>query len=216
MNKYLQNFYNLYSEDDQTCYRAILEKKDWLFRKLYIPVSFDKVVEDGKDLYKELYALMDSSFMFKQMYYKKDVFLDTPYEVCLQMIKTFNESFRYLHLYEELDFTLGKDIFFVEIEPSRMDDKVYKDLVSNFYPCFSSPSELELEYTKDSMLELLKLPMINLKGFVLILSKEALLEDRYYLPIISKIHYSKHIGKDKIEAIEEIASSLEIEAKKHD
>jgi hypothetical protein len=216
MNKYLKNFYDLYSEDDQVCYRAILEKKDWLFRKLYIPVSFDKVVEDGKDLYKELYALMDSSFIFKSMYYNKEVFLDTHYEDCLQIINAFNNQFRYLHLYEELDFTLGKDIFFVEIDPFKMDDKVYKDLVSNFYPCFNSPTDLELKYDKNQMIELLKLPMINNHGYVLILAKDVLLNDRYYLPIIKKLHYSKRIGRDKIEAIEEIANSLQVEVKKHD
>ena len=34
MNKLLKNFYDLYSNDDSVCYKALLEKKDWMFRKL--------------------------------------------------------------------------------------------------------------------------------------------------------------------------------------
>ena len=35
MNKYIKNFYDLHSLDKVTSYKAILEKKDWLFQKLY-------------------------------------------------------------------------------------------------------------------------------------------------------------------------------------
>ena len=159
---------------------------------------------------------MDSSFIFKKLFYKKEIFLDTYYEQCLQMIEKFNNKFRYLHLYEEIDFNLDRDIFFVEIDTTKMDDKVYKDLLGNFYPCFSHPTDLDLVYDKDNLLELLKLPMVNEKGFVLILSTDVLLNDRYYLPIIKKLHYSKKLNKDKIEAVKEIANSLGVEIKKYD
>lgn len=215
MNKYLENFYNLYSLDDQVCYKAILEKKDWIFRRLFIPVSFTKIVEDGKDLYPELYALMDSSFLFKEMYYNRELFEGVDYQKVLGIINKFNEQFRYLHLYENLNFE-DKDTFFVEINPFKIDDKVYKDLVSNFYPCFDSINELELKYDEEDMLDLLKLAMFNKEGFVLILSNEALLNNRYYLPVIEKIHYKSNIGKDKIEAIKEIASSIEVECEEYE
>jgi hypothetical protein len=35
MNRYLENFVNLFSEDDATVIKAVQEKKDWMFRKLY-------------------------------------------------------------------------------------------------------------------------------------------------------------------------------------
>ena len=41
MNKYIKNFYDLHSLDKVTSYKAILEKKDWLFQKLYIPYTFE-------------------------------------------------------------------------------------------------------------------------------------------------------------------------------
>ena len=50
MNKYIKNFYDLHSLDKVTSYKAILEKKDWLFQKLYIPYTFDKKEENGKEL----------------------------------------------------------------------------------------------------------------------------------------------------------------------
>lgn len=215
MNWYLKNFYDLYSLDNATCYQAILQKKDWIFRKLYIPVTFKKVVEDGKDLYPELYALMDSSFIFKKLSYRKETFLDNSYDTCLNLISKFNEQFAFLYLYEELDFNLDEDVFFVEINPNKMDEKTYKELVTNFYPCFCSPNDLELRY-QNELLELLKLPMVNDKGFVLILAKENLLNDRYYLPIIEKIHYSKKMSKDKIEALHEISNSLQVELIRND
>ena len=34
MNKYLDNFNRLFSDDDKIVYQAILEKKDWICRPL--------------------------------------------------------------------------------------------------------------------------------------------------------------------------------------
>ena len=36
MNKYLENFYNLYSDDDQTVYKAVLDKQAWLNKEFYL------------------------------------------------------------------------------------------------------------------------------------------------------------------------------------
>ncbi len=74
MNKYIKNFYDLHSLDKVTSYKAILEKKDWLFQKLYIPYTFDKKEENGKELYEELYALMDQAVLFKKLELDDEIF----------------------------------------------------------------------------------------------------------------------------------------------
>ena len=215
MNKYLENFMNLYSLDNEVCYKALLEKKDWMFRKIYIPVSFEKTVRDNKDLYLELYALMDQSFIFSKLGYEKDTFLDLPFEASLKLINEFNKSYRLLNVLEHIDFNYKKDTFLVEMDMTKMDDKVYRDLVANFYPAFKDARELELKYDT-SITELIKLAMRQESDFVFVLSKDNLIDDKYFLPCIKALHYSKGLNNEQIEAVKEIASALEVMVYEHD
>lgn len=212
MNKLLKNFYDLYSNDDSVCYKALLEKKDWMFRKLFVPISFDKVVEDGKDLYPELYGVLDSSFVFKKLKYDKDIFSNLDFAKCMELITAFNNSYRYLNLVEK--FTSSQDFFYVELETNKMDEKAYRELVANFYPRLTR-EELELKYN-DNLIELLKLAMVGEDGYCLILGNDTLINDRYYLPIIKKLHYSKKMNQNQIEAVKEIAQSLGVDCYEYD
>lgn len=67
MNYFLTNLYKLYSSDDSVSYQAILEKKNWMFQKLYVPISFKSKIVNQKDIYEELYALIDQAFVFKSL-----------------------------------------------------------------------------------------------------------------------------------------------------
>lgn len=213
MNKILENFYKLYSLDNNICYQALIEKKDWIFRKLFVFISFDKKIEVGNDTYPELFALMDSSLIFKKLDYQKEIFGDLNLQFCLSLINKFNEDYRFINLYDHIDKTM-EDGFFVELNPNIMDEKAYKELVANFYPKMSK-EELELKYTEE-MLEILKLAMVGNRGFCLILSKESLLNDRYYLPIFKKIYFSKYLNLDQKEAIKEISNNLGVDFYEYD
>ena len=215
MNKYLKNFYNLYSLDDKVCYQAILEKKDWIFRKLYVPITFISEEKDNKTIYPEIYSLLDRAFYFKKLGYENELFSSVNYEVAFELINEFNSKFRYLNLLDKIDFSFDKDVFFAEIDPFSMDDQIYKNLVANFYPCFDSTRELELKYDSSNQLEILKLAMFQKHGFVLILSNDALLNNCLYLPIIKKIHYYNKMDKEKINSIREICKQLDIEGVVH-
>lgn len=196
MNYYLQNFIDLFSEDDSVVYKALQAKKDWMFRKLYLKVKFTKV-ENKKIPYPELFAAMDQTIHFDKLPGESEV------------IKKFNESFRYKVLTENLD--LEKSSFLIELNLYAMDEKAYKDLVANFYPCM--PIE-ELEITNDgSVLNLLKLPMIGKNGdWVLIISKDQLLNDNYYLPCFKKVILNKKLLNEQEQlTVEEICSNLKIE-----
>lgn len=210
MNKFLKNFYNLYSEDNQVCYKAILEKKDWLFQTLYIPIHFKETIEDGKSLYLELYGLLDSSFEFSKLEYSKDIFGSLDLEKVLKITSNFNEKFRFLKLINKIPSSFEEDTFYVEVNMPKMEDKVYKELVANFYPCLSK-EELELTFNENDDLELLKLAMIgDINEWVLILSVDALINNRYYLPLCEMIHYNKKLTKEQKESIFEISEKIEV------
>ena len=210
MNKFLKNFYDLYSEDNQICYKAILEKKDWLFQTLYIPIHFKETIEEEKSLYLELYGLLDTSFEFSKLEYSKEIFASLDLEKVLKIISKFNEKFRFLKLINKLPTNFEEDTFYVEVNMHKMDDKVYKELVANFYPCLTR-EELELTYDENSDLELLKLPMVgDINEWVLILSNEALLNNRYYLPLCEMIYYNKNLTKDQKDTILDISEKIEV------
>ncbi len=215
MNKYLKNFYNLYSLDDKVCYQAILEKKDWIFKKLYVPITFICEEKNNKTIYPEIYSLLDKAFYFKKLGYEKELFDKVNYNVTFELINKFNSKFRYLNLLDNIDFTFDKDVFFAEIDPFSMDDQVYKNLVANFYPCFNSTQELELKYDSSDQLEIIKLAMFQKRGYVLILSNEVLLNNCLYLPIIKKIHYLNKMDKEKINLIREICKQINVEGVIH-
>ena len=209
MNNLLDNLVRLYSLDDQICYKALLDKKDWMFRKLYVPVSFEKTIVDNKDLYLELYALMDQSFIFQKLAYEKVRFGEENFEHSLELIKSFNDKYRVLYLQDQLDYSALKDTFFVELDMTKIDDKVYRDLVANFYPTVSDPHELDIVY-QNEMLDLLKLPMVSSFPFVFILQNDMLIDNKYFLPVVKALHYTSSLSHDKIEAIKEIGQNLEV------
>jgi hypothetical protein len=195
MNYYLQNFVDLFSEDDSVVYQALQAKKDWMFRKLYLKVKFSKS-EDAKIPYPEIFATMDHAIHFDKLPGESEV------------IKKFNESYRYKTLTENIE--LEKSSFLIELNLYSMDDKAYRDLVANFYPCMSID---ELEIVNDgNVMNLLKLPMIGKKGeWVLVISKDQLLNDNYYLPCFKKIIYGKNCLKEQeMLTVEEICSNLKI------
>jgi hypothetical protein len=99
-----------------------------------------------------------------------------------------------------------------QLDFKKIDVKAYKELVCNFYPCLEKIEDLDLWYEEKNDVDLLKYPMFGeFRKWVFILSKDNLNNDKYYLPIIKKIYYSNSLGEDKVEAIKEIANSLEVE-----
>lgn len=65
LNGYLDNLNRLFSDDDAVSFQALLEKKNWLLRKLFVPIRFDREEIDGEVVYPEIHALSDSAFVFK-------------------------------------------------------------------------------------------------------------------------------------------------------
>ena len=54
MNPFIVNYYNLFSKDDDVFRNAIKIKWNWMFRRLFFPVTFNYTLEDGKKMYNDL------------------------------------------------------------------------------------------------------------------------------------------------------------------
>ena len=210
MNPFIRNFTQLFSNNQNEVYKAILIKKDWMFKKLYFPVTFDFVLEEGKEMYYDLYSLVDQSILFKKVTLDDALFLESK-ENKQEIEDIINQNFRVAYCYENIPSNTN-NTFYVEMDFNLIEKQVYHELVANFYPCIDEVKDLELEYNKDNIVDLLKYPMYGeYKKWVFILPIDKLLNDKYYLPIMKKIWYSKNnLTKEQIEAIEVIAEKLEI------
>ena len=209
MNPFIVNFYNLFSKDEQVVYNAVYLKKDWMFRRLFFPITFECTIEEGKEMYYDLYALLDQSILFKKAKFDRELFeTDEQQEL---ITKEFNNYFRVAYCYERIPSNLI-DTFFIELDFKKIDAKAYNELVANFFPCLEKKEDLDLWYEEKNDVDLLKYPMFGeFRKWAFVLSKDNLAYDKYYLPIFKKIYYNKSLSDDKIEAIKEIAKSLELE-----
>ena len=215
MNTYLKNLNDLYSPSNEVSQRAFFEKSSWIFKKLYVPIYFNKKIENGLEVYPELYALLDSSFLFKKLSLDDFTFKKVKLERARALQEEFNINYSYLYLEEEINKI--KNGFYVEIDMSKNTDfSLFSLLSANFFPCFSSSKELELDYYDDDPLNILKLPMVRERGNVIILPDSSLVNGRLYHSIIKEIHCSKTLTLEQIETIEEIGKRLKVKVNYYD
>lgn len=192
MNKYLDNFNRLFSDDDKIVYQAILEKKDWICRPLYLPGNLDITIdEQGKKHFKFLESLFDNVILFK---------------------KSKNElanNFRYVKFSNDL--SNEKALFFIEYDFTRIDEKGYHAIVANYYPCLSE-EELHIDYSSKSVKEILKTMMIGENNeSVIILDQSALINDAFFAPIIRKVLVKESAPKEVKEVLINLAVDKDVE-----
>ena len=192
MNKYLDNFNRLFSDDDKIVYQAILEKKDWLFHPLYLSGNLDITLdEQGKKHFKFLESLFDNVILFK---------------------KSKNElakNFRYVKFSNDL--SNEEALFFIEYDFTRIDEKGYHAIVANYYPCLSE-EELHIDYSSKSVKEVLKTMMIGENNeSVIILDQSALINDAFFAPIIRKVFVKESAPKEVKEVLINLAVDKDVE-----
>lgn len=192
MNKYLDNFNRLFSDDDKIVYQAILEKKDWLFHPLYLSGNLDITLdEQGKKHFKFLESLFDNVILFK---------------------KSKNElanNFRYVKFSNDL--SNEEALFFIEYDFTRIDEKGYHAIVANYYPCLSE-EELQIDYSSKSVKEILKTMMIGENNeSVIILDENALINDAFFAPIIRKVLVKESAPKEVKEVLINLAVDKDVE-----
>ncbi len=210
MNKYLNNFYNLFSYNKDISYKAVEEKKDWLFQDLYFPYSFYEVKENDKSIYPDIFALYDQTLLFKEASFNNDVFLDHE-DKKEEITSTFNKYFALSYAFDTL-LPLEKDTFYVQFDFTKITQKLYQELIANIFPCIDNLNELDFFYDKTNVVDLLRYPMYgNSHRCNIILTKDKLINNRLYLPYIKKIIYDESkLTEEEIETLKVIASSLNV------
>lgn len=193
MNKYLDNFNRLFSDDDQIVYQAILEKKDWICCPLYLPGNLDITIdEQGKKHFKFLESLFDNVILFK---------------------KSKNElasNFRYVKFLTSI-INEEEAMFYIEYDFTRIDEKGYRAVVANYYPCLNE-EELHIDYSSKDTKEALKTMMIGENNeSVIILDENALINDAFFAPIIRKIFVKESAPKEVKEVLINLAVDKDVE-----
>lgn len=218
MNEYLLNLYELFSESDEVVFKALQKKKDWMFRKLYIPYNFKMVMEDGKETYPDIFSILDKTINFDDLVLSPKDLLDYE-ENYIKVLNAFNQRFKVRYLYEKPVKMNDESTFYMEIDFTKIDEKGYKELVANFFPCLKL-SELDIDYNSLDVIELLKYAMIksNHDKWVLILDKSNLLNNRFYADVFTKIVVSPKLNNKYLKALEDLVETLNvpIEVKDYD
>ena len=211
MNPFIKNFYDLFSQDDTIVYKAILLKKNWMFRRFYFPVTFDCTIVEDKEMFYDLYALVDQSILFKKINLSDEIFTSQEKGTKERIEDSFNEVYRVAYCYESIPNL--KNTFYAEMDFYKIDKDTYNQLVANFYPCLDKLEDLEFEYNPNNDIDLLKYPMYGeYRKWLFILPRDKMVDDRFYMPFIKKIWYQKaNFTDEQIDAIEIIAEKLQVE-----
>lgn len=188
MNQNLMNFKNLFSNNKEIIYQALLEKKDWINGVFYSDYSFEKKIENGKEIYEDLFSLLNNSLLLKD-----DKNAEFAY-------RYFNKTKEYVK--EEGHFLVGYDF-------SKLDINSYKELFANFYPCIEQQDFINFNDDVQNQLEKL---MISNDDYVLILDKHNLFNNGYPIKVLCKIMYHRdYINGEKLATLKEIAASFDLE-----
>lgn len=203
MNKFLKNFKDLYSDDDNVVYQALLEKKDWILQDLYMPGDLTITVsEDGSKHFKMLEDLVNDSILLDSY-----PFMDNIY-------KGMNEGFKNLR-YKVFFKNIKKNrtnLFWVKYDFASITKSNYQRLVANYYPRLKE-EELEIG-TSDfaSLLDAMKVLMIGDEDESIIILHTDDLSDQYMeAPKIKTIVVHSSAAKEIKEALKQVAKAKNCE-----
>ncbi len=187
MNVFLKNLLDLFSDEDPIIYKAVRQKKDWLFVPLFLRGDLEQV-KDSQGLlhFRKIEALLDDVLPFEKTRLPEEIALS---EEKKKELFSAHEAYRVLRL--ETDSTTLKDApFYAEYDFTKIDQRGYHALLANFFPCLSM-EELEITPNDDysMVVNQLKPLMVGPKGqCVLILESHLLIQDSFYAPVLRKIH----------------------------
>lgn len=193
MHKYLDNYYRLFSENDQEVYKAVLEKKDWILVPLFLPgdLTMEKD-EGGNNHFFALEALFNDVLLFKK--------LDD------ERLK----NFRYIKFKKNLSGN-NHPHFYIEYDFNKIDQKGYQTVVANFYHCLNK-KELEIQKESSDVKELLKLFMIGEENeAVIVLDESNLLNNAFFAPIMKRIIVSDMAPHEVKEVLIKLATEKDVE-----
>ena len=183
MNKYLTNFLNLYSDDDNLVYASVKEKQTWLNREFYLIMHLD----DNSCLND----IFDNKLRFRKLYLNPYFFENQ--ELYKEANNYFNDNFRVLYLLDELPTVDERSEFIVKVDFSKLSNSKYCELFPNYFPCVETN-----EINKVNSLELSELFVVamnkELGDGVIIVSKDSLQDNCFTCDIISEIIMGKNMN----------------------
>lgn len=184
MNCYIKNFFDLFSDDENILYQALIEKKDWILKEFYLVFNFENV--------EDLDAIAQGHLRFKKLLIDPNIFSGDNKKTSL-INEKFNENYRVLYLDDAMPVFDSENEFCIKFDFNKLSDREYKILFANFYPCVDEKVIIE-NYHGDEM-SLLMLSMNRLIGDnVLIMDKTYLTEkDEFACNVVSKVIYNSKL-----------------------
>lgn len=168
MNLYLKNLRNLFSDDDKIMYRALLEKKEWINHSFFVVGS----LMDNQDIED----IFDRKIRFKKLLINQEV----------------NDNYRVLYLYDKRPETINDDEFVIKYDFSLLNEREYKMLFANFYPCLTQ-EDIALK-EESSLVKIMKTFMRDdLGDKVIIMDNNDLISSCFPCQIISEIVIYKNL-----------------------
>ena len=209
MNNDIKNLDLLFSDNQTEIYIGLLQKKDWINRKLILDGCLDYYLDDEnrrrffflENLFDNVVAFQPVKYSNKNLHEVKEI--------------TINEQlapFKRAVFKTKIDISSGA-AFYVEYDFNKLDSLAYKTLFSNFY--FNHLEEdlnINLEPEDLDAKDLIKICMIGKEDECsIVLSDDNLLDGVYYLPIVSKIYIAKAIEEDLFKALNEYCERNNVE-----
>lgn len=193
-----ENFINLFSNDEEIRFNALLGKRDWILNRYYIAFNFAN--RGSEDSYSDLECLSRQALPFKH--------LNQPRLVNTSLanrIAKFNKKFRIIKLYDTLPDRPNKDTFFVEVNFKKLDKSDYKTLVSNFFYCLNK-SYLNIKQFLANDIRSLLLPALigNDNESVIVLDNKYLEKNIFKIDGMTKIYLYDDISEKMEDVIEKI------------
>ena len=189
MQKSLQNFIDLFSNNDSIVRNALKEKQKWILKTFFTFIDFSSVEKNGKKEYPSIYALMDQALHFE---------LDQ------------KNGFAYRIFTLKENIKLKEHSFYVGYDFTKMNHAMYCDFFANFYPCIGKE---DAGYFVEEPLKALANRMIgDKKEYVLILPAEKTFDGNVFFPFSCQIIAKKSfLTEEEIQTICLLAEKLTIE-----
>ena len=115
-----------------------------------------------------------------------------------------------MELYDEIPKN-SKDNFFIELDFTKLELSEYNSLFANFYRTIDF-KDLNINLKKPDFYEVIKCLIIrkSLQNLI-ILTKNQYIDNKIYLPIISKIYINNKTSRKLVETLEEISNKFKVE-----
>ena len=199
MERFFNNLINLFSDDNQVMYRALLEKKDWILSKFYIIATLENDC-DFEDI-------IEGRIRFKKVLIDPNIFTDK--ELYKECDSLFLNQYRCLYLYNQIPDVESDEDFIICFDFNYVDNESYKILFPNFYPCFYRDYLIKSTGIKEA--DILKGAMDKALGDnVIILSNDNLDNSTFKCNVVSEIIVPNTLKSGYKTALSLLCSKLDI------